>query len=165
MSKYTYLGVDFTSNGVWDEHIRKVLDNGRKKVNWLHSVISNRDINMSARRLLLLAVVRPTLEYGSEVWEVNTSQAAALESVMLGGAKHMLGCSSRTCNEAVRGDMGLDTLQGRRDRNKLKLWYKLAAIPGNRYPKSFLIRNGPSSLVGVGRGSVGAGLLMISFQL
>ena len=30
---------------------------------------------MSARRLLLLAVVRPTLEYGSEVWEANKSQA------------------------------------------------------------------------------------------
>ena len=52
------------------------MDNGRKKVNRLHS---NSDINMSARRLLLLAVVRPNLEYGSEVWEAK-SQAAALES-------------------------------------------------------------------------------------
>ena len=43
--------------------------------------------------------------------------SAALESVMLGGAKGILECSSRTCNEAVRGDMGLDTLQGHRDRN------------------------------------------------
>ena len=68
-----------------------MLDNGRKKVNRLHSVISNRDINRGARRLLLLAVVRPTLEYGSEVWEANKSQAAALESVMLGGAKRMIG--------------------------------------------------------------------------
>ena len=52
--------------------------------------------------------------------------------------------------------MGLDTLQGRRDRNKLKLWYKLAAMPNTE--RSFLIS------VGVGRGSVGTGLLMISFQ-
>ena len=43
-------------------------------------------------------------------------KAATLESVMLGGAKCILGCSSKTCNEAVRGDMGLDTLQGRRDK-------------------------------------------------
>ena len=63
VSKYTYLGVDFTSTGAWDEHIRKVLDNGRKMVNRIHSVNSN--------WLLLLAVVRPTLEYGSEVWEAN----------------------------------------------------------------------------------------------
>ena len=61
---------------------------------------------MSARRLLLLSVVRPSLEYGSEVWEGNKSQAAALESVLLGGGKRILGC---TCNEAVRGDLGIDT--------------------------------------------------------
>ena len=62
--------------------------------------------------------MRPTLEYGSEVWEGNKTQAATLESVMLGGAKRILGCS---CNEAVRGDMGLDTLQGRRDKAKVKV--------------------------------------------
>ena len=44
---------------------------------------------------------------------------------MIGGAKRILGCSSRTCNEAVRGDMGLDSLQGRRDKAKLKWWYKV----------------------------------------
>ena len=100
-------------------HIKNVLENSRRKVNQLHSVISNRE---SACRLLLLVVVRPTLEYGSEVWEANKTQAAALESVMLGGAKRILGCSSKTCNEAVRGDMGLDTLQGCRHKNKLKWW-------------------------------------------
>ena len=35
---------------------------------------------------------------------------------MIGGAKRILGCLSRTCNEAVRGDMGLDSLQGHRDK-------------------------------------------------
>ena len=40
--KYKYMGIDFACNGAWDGHI-KVLDSGRKKVNQLHSVISNRD--------------------------------------------------------------------------------------------------------------------------
>ena len=31
--------------------------------------------------------------------------------------------------------MGLDTLQSRRDRAKLKWWYKLASLPDDRYPK------------------------------
>ena len=52
-------------------HIKKLLDNGRKKVNQLHKVISNRNVNLSARRLLLLSVIRPSIEYGSEVWEGN----------------------------------------------------------------------------------------------
>ena len=33
------------------------------------------------------------------------------------------------------GDMGIDTLQERMDKNKLKWWYKVAAMPGNRYLK------------------------------
>ena len=67
---------------------------------------------------MLLSVIRPSIEYGSEVWEGNKSQAGSLESI-LDGAKRILRCSSKTCNEAVRGDMGLDTLQSRRDRAKL----------------------------------------------
>ena len=73
VAKYTYLGIDFASDGAWDGHIKKVIVCGRKKVNQLHSVISNKNMNLSARRLLLLSVVRPSLEYGSEVWEGNKS--------------------------------------------------------------------------------------------
>ena len=125
---YSYLGIDFSSNGAWDMHIKKLLDNGRKKVNQLHKVIStcSRNINLSASRLLLLSVIRPSIEYRSEVWEGNKSQAGSLESIR---------CSSKTCNEAVRRDMGLDTLQSRRDRAKLKWWYKIATLPEDRYPK------------------------------
>ena len=53
----------------------------------------------------------------------------------MGGAKNILGCSSKTCNEAVRGDMGLETLKSRKDKAKLKWWYKLETMPQDRYPK------------------------------
>ena len=73
----TYLGIDFACNGAWDVCIKKVIHSGRTKLNQLHSVISNRSINLSARRMLLLAVVRPSLQYGNEVWECNKGQANA----------------------------------------------------------------------------------------
>ena len=50
------------------------------------------------------------------MWEDNKSQAGSLKSIIFDGAKWC----SKTCNEAVRGDMGLDTLQSRRDRAKFK---------------------------------------------
>ena len=90
---------------------------------------------MSARTHLLLSVIRPSIEYGSEVWESNKSQAGSLESIIFNGAKQILGCSSKTCNEAVRGDVGLDTLQSRRDREMFKWWCRLATLPEDRYPK------------------------------
>ena len=33
LSKYTYLAVDFTSNGAWDEHVKQ---NGRKNISQVH---------------------------------------------------------------------------------------------------------------------------------
>ena len=62
--------------------------------------------------MLLLSVSCPSLEYGSEVWEGNKSQTTSLKSIMLGGAKRVLGCSSKSSNEAIWGDMGLKFLQG-----------------------------------------------------
>ena len=86
--------------------------------------------------------------------EGNRRQAAALESLFFGGAKCILGFSSKTCNEAVRGDMGLETLQGHTDKAKLKLW-----LPCQRIGiiGSCLLRSGMSSHVEVGRGKFGVG--------
>ena len=126
-SSYCYLGIDFTSDGGWDTHVKRVISNGKKKVNQLHSIISNRNINLSARRLLLLSVLKHSTEYGSEVWKCNKSQASSLESILLEGAKKILACSSKTCHEAVRGDMGLETLKSHRD--------KLVSMSVRRYPR------------------------------
>ena len=53
---------------------------------------------------------------------------SAFESILVRGVKKILGCSPKTCNEAVRGDMGLETHKSRRKRAKLKWWYKLAYV-------------------------------------
>ena len=42
---------------------------------------------MSACRLLLLSVVRPSIEYGSEILDCNKLQAGTLESIILGELK------------------------------------------------------------------------------
>ena len=36
--------------------------------------------------------------------------------------------------------MGLESLRGRRDRAKLKWWYKLVSMPEDRYPKPLFSR-------------------------
>ena len=81
---FQYLGIDFACNE--PGMCIKKLDNGRKKVNQLHSIISTRDINLSAHRLLLLSVIRPSIEYRGGVREGNESQVDALKPIILGGA-------------------------------------------------------------------------------
>ena len=78
------------------------------------------------------------------------------------------GCSSKTCNEAVRGDMGLDTLHSRRDIAKWKWWYKLATyVQSLRIGtlSNCLIRNGILNHVEEGKGTCGVEWWMISLNL
>ena len=64
------------------------------------------------------------------------SQAASLESIMLGGAKRVLGCSSKTSNEAIWGDMGLEFCKvGVINVSLVGGIYKVINIPLSRYPK------------------------------
>ena len=52
----------------------------------------------------------------------------------LGAAKNIFDCSSKTCNEAVRGGVwGENLLKGRRHRCKLKWCYKVSNLHDERY--------------------------------
>ena len=51
--------------------------------------------------------------------------------------------------------MGLKTLKSRRDRAKLKWWYKLATMPEIASPSSYLVRNGIKNCVEVDKGKHG----------
>ena len=39
---------------------------------------------LTARRLLLLSVIRPSIEYEGEIWEGSKGLVAELESIILG---------------------------------------------------------------------------------
>ena len=58
--------------------------------------------------------------------------------------------------------MGLESVRGRRDRAKLKWWYKLVSMPEDRYPKQLFSREWKLSLVEVDKGKHGVEWLMNS---
>ena len=59
--RYCHLGIEYAENGSRDSHVRKV-------INWF---VSNKNISTVAMRLLLVSVLHPILEYGSEAWACN----------------------------------------------------------------------------------------------
>ena len=68
------------------------------------------------------------------MWEGNKRQAGSLKSIIFDEAKLILGCS-KNFNGAIRENMGLDTVQSRSDKAKLKWWYKLVILFEDRYHK------------------------------
>ena len=109
LDSYCYLGIEFSSDGSWDKHIKSLITRNRQKLGGLYRVLHNFALDLRTHRHILMAVLRPSLEYGCKVRNVNKSQAEAFKSIQLHACKYILGCSVTTYDEHVRADLGLET--------------------------------------------------------
>ena len=138
LDSYCYLGIEFSSDGSWDKHIKSLITRNRQKLSGMYRILHNFDLDLRTRRHILMAVLRPSLEYGCEVWNTNKCQTKALESIQLRACKYILGCSITTCDEPVHADLGLETLKRRRDFRKLKWYRKIMRMNEERLPRKLL---------------------------
>ena len=79
------------------------------------------------------AVVRSTLDYGSQIW--GKEKWPEGEQVQANMAIRILRCSPMTTREAMYGDLGWWTLQGRRNFSKLIYWWHILTMEDNRLVK------------------------------
>ena len=79
---------------------------------------------------LYFTLIRPVLEFSIECWGLNLLDE--IERVQLQMGRMILGVSSKTTSDAVRGELGLWTMEGRRDLAVLRWWGKLVRMDRNR---------------------------------
>ena len=77
----------FTYNGHWDTHIKDLVIAGKHKVSSLLRILQNPCLSLYVNRQVILPILQPSLEYGSEVWRCTTSQFKALDAVLLAACK------------------------------------------------------------------------------
>ena len=71
---------------------------GKRMVNSLLRILYNLCLTSYINRQVILSILHPSLEYGSEVWRCTTSQFKALDAVLLVACKKILCCFSKTCS-------------------------------------------------------------------
>ena len=66
LDSYCYLGVEYSSVGSWDKHIKSLIVRNRKKLRarGLYRGLHNFSFDLRTHRHILMAVLRPSLEYG-----------------------------------------------------------------------------------------------------
>ena len=136
LDAYKYLGVVFSKDCKWDAHIASVIEKAVTSVNALTEFFCNRRIKLEVKRAMLLALIRPCVEYGSEVWWASSQQADALESkIQIEVLKRSLHCKPNICHEVLRAEVGVRPLSSWLDQRKVEWWYKL-----NHKPQASLCR-------------------------
>jgi exonuclease III len=132
VDEYKYLGIWLTKDLLWETHIRKTEERAKESTAGLADVLNNKRLPASAKALAWLARVRPKLEYGSEVWEANSKQAARLESIQIQAAVKVFKLNEKVKTHAARALMRVPPLKHRRKVQRLKYLAKTMTMPQDR---------------------------------
>ena len=83
---------------------------------------------------MYISFVRPALEYGGPIWDnCNKEEKSKLESVHIEAMRIVTGATKLCSIEKLYKDTGWETLQTRRNKQKLQIFYKMVNRIGPNY--------------------------------
>ena len=120
-----YLGVTLSNDMSWSKHIETIASKANQKLGFIKRNIKVRDHKLKERAYK--AIVQPTLEYCSTVWDPHTKQhSKTLEKVQRRAARWVTGRYHNTSSvsDMIR-DLGWRDLAQRRVDCRLVMMYKI----------------------------------------
>ena len=137
VSSAKYLGVDISHNLSWDDHVNRITKKANQTLGFLRRNIKVKSESLKANAYKTL--VRPQLEYASEVWAPHTkSLVDQIEAVQRRSARWIKSDYGQTSSvTSMLNSLNLRQLDLRRIDSRLSLMYKitnnLVAIPIDEY--------------------------------
>ena len=137
--EYTYLGTNTPSDGInWKAHVNEAIAKAKRRSADLLWVCRG-DKGMRSRTAVTLwqSLVRPLLEYASELWggqmkQAQVEEAETVQMTFLRGTLGLHANGSGVANEVVRAEVGCERLQDRWAKLKLGYWKRLFSAPAGR---------------------------------
>ena len=120
-----YLGVEFTSNLKWSTHINQLASRANKTSAYIHRNLKGCPIPVQTQAFQ--AVVRPTLEYCSTIWDPHHQKDIdTLEKCQNRAARRIARkFSPRESASKIKNNIGLETLESRRKIKKLTTFHNI----------------------------------------
>ena len=121
---HKHLGITFSKACTWSEHIDEIAKKGWSRLNLLRSLKFR--VSRKALKRMYTSFILPLLEYCDYVW-VNTSSDSKkkLDAIHIEAGRIISGATKLCSIEKLLVELGWDTLQTRRDKHKLIIFYKI----------------------------------------
>ena len=139
VDSYEYLGTILPSDGLsWKPHLKKVIASAeRRSADLLWMCRVDKGLRPRTAVTLWQALVRPILEYASELWSGQipgylVDQAEKVQMTFLRGTLGLHGNGSGVSDEMVRAEAGCERLQDRWAKLRLGYWRRIFISPHNR---------------------------------
>ena len=133
-TSYKYLGLEAEKDWKWKQFKARMLEKARKRIAMICALgIRRQEISVKAVVRSWEALVLPILEYACEIWGDGKWRDA--DQLQYDMGKRILGVSKRTSNAVVRGELGWQRLEARRDLARLRFWGKIVLMSEDRLVK------------------------------
>ena len=121
---HKHLGVILSEDLSWKDHIEYVATSAGKCLDVLNAL--KYKLDRQTLENLYVAFIRSKLEYASIVWDNCTEDLSDLvESVQYRAGKIISGAIARTSHNLLYAELGWESLKARRQKQRLKLMYKI----------------------------------------
>ena len=124
VSYHKHLGIFLSSDGTWHEHINNITSKAWSRINVMRKLKFLLD--RKSLEITYFTFIRPLLEYADVVWDNCTLyEVNALEKIQLEAARIVTGATKLVSLEMLYKETGWETLEIRRSKHKLCLFYKM----------------------------------------
>ncbi len=121
---HKHLGVTFSNDGKWNNHVENIISSIKKHVNILRKL--KYTLSRNNLEKLYLVFIRPIFEYACEVWDnCGKGNSERLEQLQLEAARIVTGLPIFTKTENLYREIGWQTLAERRRLRKLSMFYDI----------------------------------------
>lgn len=121
---HKHLGVYLSNDCTWHKHIDFVKEKAWKRINIMRKL--KFEIDRKSLEIIFFTFIRPLLEYASVVWDNCTQyEKAELDKIQNEAARIVTGTTKLVSIHALYEDTKWETLEERRRKCKLILFYKI----------------------------------------
>ena len=124
VDSHTYLGLKFSSNLRWKQHIDDIATKARKKLNIMQSL--KMKVDRKSLEIMYRSFVQPSMEYAMSVWGGSfDSDIDKLEAIHIDGMRLITGATSRSIIANVKDECVGVTLKERIAQADLTMLFKI----------------------------------------
>lgn len=121
---HKHLGIIFSNSGTWSDHIQTIASKAMTRLNLMRTLKFK--VSRMALERMYISFIRPLLEYSDSVWDNCSNETKKqLDAIHIEAARIITGATKLCSVNKLLIDIGWDSLQNRRNKHKLVIFYKI----------------------------------------
>jgi len=117
----------------WRTYLKRITKKARRNMTKSFAMgIRTGHMSVEMSNNLWQTLVRPVVEYGSEIW--GDCECKEIDKLQLEMGRRILKCHFTTAREVIRGELGWWPMKARRDEMRLRFWARLEHMEDDRIP-------------------------------